>query len=546
MARKWKDLTLKEKFFEALDEGKNQWQGEETIDAFKESVDELLCQSGVALEDTRTAEGLQLSANNEKLFKETVAGIYCANPKNRREFKEKLKNEITFRETIGNQDETINDNKKKADREAKKIETAAEEIRKAVGNIQSQQIGKKIEEAKKEREDAETAINGAKKEAKQSISKAKNLSNNIKKRKTKGKVWRRAMIAVLLVAVAVVCALSIAGACLDGDEIEEMNKIEKFLLGSGIAGALVDVIGVFLSFVFGFYDQRTDKEEGASVKAISEQLDDLQTCIDGIQADGTKLDDLSNAVQTMSEKVEGIGGKAANIVTTSTEISSIVNQISNVSQTIIHQTNYYAAPEKEIVEKPIEVCPNCQVPLLPCKFCGYDGKGSAEEVEGACWEEEDKTPINKGAMFINKEKVILAKTTMATQNDRLNAIVFGPKVKTVELGGDPDAILNIRAIEAFKMVRTIGFSKREKENYCKLGNRLFDNIACDMSFIGLEYVSKVGDNCFGGIGQDSAFVGLFNQAVQQKLKSSQAWREHSQKMQERINRKASERTRKPE
>ena len=96
------------------------------------------------------------------------------------------------------------------------------------------------------------------------------------------------------------------------------------------------------------------------------------------------------------------------------------------------------------------------------------------------------------------------------------------------------------------MVRTIGFSKREKKNYCELGNRLFDNIARDMSFIGLEYVSKVGDNCFGGIGQDSAFVGLFNQAVQQKLKSSQAWREHSQKMQERIKRKASERTRKPE
>lgn len=546
MARKWKDLTLKEKFFEALDEGKNQWQGEETIDAFKESVDELLRQSGVALEDTRAAARLQMSANNETLFKETVAGIYCAHPENRREFEEKLQNEITFRETIGNQDETINDNKIKAEEEAGKIKTAAEEIRKAVGNIQSQQIGKKVEEAKKEREVAEKAINGAKEEAKQSISKAKNLSSNIKKRKTVGKVGRWAMIAVLLVAVAVVCALSIAGACLDGNEIEEMNDTEKFLLGSGIAGVLVDVIGLISGIVFFVYERRTDKKEGVSAKIISQQLDDIQTCIDGIQADGTKLDDLTNAVQTMSKKVEGIGGKAANIVATSTNISSIVNQISNVSQTIIQQYYNYAAPEKEIVEKPIEVCPSCQVPLLPCKFCGYDGKGSAKEAEGACWEEEDKTPINKGAMFINKEEVVLANTTMATQNDRLNAIVFGPKVKSVELGGDSDTVLNIRAIEAFKMVSTIGFSKREKENYCKLGNRLFDNIARDMSFIGLEYVSKVGDNCFGGIGQDSAFVGLFNQAVQQKLKSSQAWREHSQKMQERINRKASERKRKPE
>lgn len=539
MAREWKDMTLKGKFFEALDEGENQWQGEETIAAFEKSVDELLCQSGVALEDTRTAAGLQLSANNETLFKQYVAGVYCAHPENRREFEKKLKNEITFREKIGNQDETIKG-------EAKKIGTAAKEIKEAVGNIRRQQIGEKIGEAKKEREVVEKAINGAKEKAKQSISEAKNLSSNIKKQKTVGKVGRWAMIAVLILVFAVVCALSIAGACLGGNEIEEMNDIEKFLVGSGIAGALVDVVGAVLSIVFFIYEQRTDKKEGVSAKAISKQLDDIQTCIDGIQADGTKLDDLSNAVQTMSEKVERIGGKAENIVATSTNISSIVNQISNVSQTIINQTNNYAAPEKEIVEKTIEVCPNCQVPLLPCKFCGYDGKGSAEEAEGACWEEEDRTPIIKGAMFINKEDVVLAKTTMATQSDRPNAIVFGPKVKTVELGGDSDTVLNIRAIEAFKMVRTIGFSKREKKNYCKLGNRLFDNIARDMSFIGLEYVSEVGDNCFGGIGQDSAFVGLFNQAVQQKLKWSQAWREHSQKMQERINRKASERTRKPE
>ena len=532
MASKWKDLTLKEKFFEALDEGKDQWQGEETIDAFKESVDELLRKSGVALEDTRTAAGLQLSANNETLFKQTVAGIYCARPKNRREFKEKLQNEIKYRETKGNQGKTINDNKEEAEEEAKKIKTAAKEIREAVGNIQSQQIGKKVEEVKKEREVAETAINSAKKEAKQSISKVKNLSNNIKKRKTKGKRGRWALIAVLLVFFAVVCALSIAGAFFDENKIEEMNDIEKSLLGSGIAGALVDVIGAVLSIVFFIYEKRTDKKEGVSAKAISQQLDDIQTCIDGIQADRTKLDDLSNAVQTMSEKVEGIGGKAANIVATSTHISNIVNQISNVSQTIINQTNNYAAPEKEIVEKPIEVCPRCSVPLLPCPTCGWNGDVNSGVPNSQYWSKATAYNERTRTYKINTEEVILDEYSIGVgdgEEAEVEVLVFGPNVRKIKLSGNDDrdadgrVICNIAKANAlFDKIRMVCFAEREEEGYCELGRGIFDNMASDITFMGLQYVKTIGDYCFGGV--NDGFESNLNQTCQSQLVDCPEWK----------------------
>ena len=530
MAKKWKDKTLKEKFFEALEEGKNQWHGKETIADFKKSVDELLRQSGVALEDTRTAADLKKEADKEteRVFKEFVAGVYCAHSERREEFKQELRNEIV-KENVNTITSDVN-----------QIKEGVEEV-----NRQNEDIKKKVNEIKRGEDDNKRKVQTAQK----TFNGTKEAVEKTQKRSRERKILAGALLVIIFIAIAATCAVSVIGACQTEEGFGNWGDWETsalLMFFGGIAGALVDVIGLVSGIVFFAYERGTDKKEGVSAEAISEQLDDIQTCIDGIQADRTKLDDLSNAVQTMSEKVEGIGGKAANIVATSTNISSIVNQNSNTQTNIHNEIHNYPAPEKEIVEKPIEVCPSCQVPLFPCKFCEYDGKGSVKEAEGACWEEEDKTPIIKGAMFINKEEVVLAKTTMATQNDRLNAIVFGPKVKKVELGGDKDTVLNIRAIEAFKMVRTIGFSKREKENYCKLGNRLFDNIARDMSFIGLEYVSKVGENCFGGIGQDSVFVGLFNQAVQQKLKSSQAWREHSQKMQERINRKASERTRKPE
>ena len=521
MARKWKDMTLKEKFFEALEEGKNQWQGEETIDAFKKSVEELLRKSGVALEETRAAARLQMSANNETLFKETVAGIYCAHPENRREFEEKLQNEITFRETIGNQDETINDNKIKAEEEAGKIKTAAKEIRKAVGNIQSQQISKKAEEAKKE-ENKKTE-------------RAKNAKKAIDR--TQKKIGRRkkffiGLIAVIFGLIAITCAVSIIGACQTDEDMGDWETPDLLMFWGGIAGALVDVIGLISGFVFFGYERRTDEKEGVSAKALSKQLDDIQTCIDGIQADGTKLDDLTNAVQTMSKKVEGIGEKAANIVETSTNISSIVNQISNVSQTIIQQYYNYAAPEKEIVEKPIEVCPRCSVPLLPCPTCGWNGDVNSGVPNSQYWSRDTAYNERTRTYKINKEEVILNAYSIGVSDGEeaeVEVLVFGPNVRTIKLSDNDDSDADGRVIHniadanaLFDKIRMVCFAEREEEGYCELGRGIFDGIASDITFMGLQYVKKIGDYCFGGV--NDGFESNLNQTCQSQLVDCLEWK----------------------
>lgn len=521
MASKWKDMTLKEKFFEALDEGKDQWQGEETIDAFKESVDELLRKSGVALEDTRTAAGLQLSANNETLFKQTVAGIYCARPKNRREFKEKLQNEIKYRETKGNQGKTINDNKEEAEEEAKKIKTAAKEIREAVGNIQSQQIGKKVEEAKKE----ENKKTERAKTAKEAIDRTQ---KKIKRRKK----FFIGLIVVIFGLIAATCIISIIGACQTDECMGDWETTDLLMFWGGIAGAIVDVLGLISGFVFFGYERRTDKKEGVSAKAISQQLDDIQTCIDGIQADRTKLDDLSNAVQTMSEKVEGIGGKAANIVATSTHISNIVNQISNVSQTIINQTNNYAAPEKEIVEKPIEVCPRCSVPLLPCPTCGWNGDVNSGVPNSQYWSKATAYNERTRTYKINTEEVILDEYSIGVgdgEEAEVEVLVFGPNVRKIKLGDNDDRDANGKVIpniaeanELFNNIRMVCFAEREEEGYCELGKGIFDNMASDITFMGLQYVKTIGDYCFGGV--NDGFESNLNQTCQSQLMDCPEWK----------------------
>lgn len=507
MASKWKNMTLKEKFFEALHEGKNQWQGEETFAAFKKSVEELLRQSGVALEDTRTAAGLKEEAekNSESIFKEYVAGVYCAHPERREEFKQELRNEIV-KENIDTITSDVN-----------QIKEGVEEV-----NRQKEDIKKKVNEIKKEEDDNKRKVQTAQK----TFNGTKEAVKETKKRSRARAVIAKALLIIISVAIAATCIISIIGAGQTEEDMGDWELSDHLMFWGGIAGALVDVIGLVSGGVFFGYERKTDKKEGVSAEAISKQLDDIQTCIDGIQADRTKLDDLTNAVQTMSEKVEGIGGKAENIVATSTNISSIVNQISNVSQTIINQTNNYAAPEKEIVEKPIEVCPRCSVPLLPCPTCGWNGDVNSGVPNSQYWSRETAYNKKTRTYKINDEEVILDGYIIGVSDGEEEAevevLVFGPNVRKIKLGDNDDIDANGRVIpniadanELFKNIRMVCFAEREEKGYCELGKGIFDNMASDITFMGLQYVKKIGDYCFGGV--NDGFEFNLNQTCQSQL-----------------------------
>lgn len=517
MASKWKDLTLKEKFFEALEEGKNQWHGKETIAAFKKSVEELLRQSGVALEETRAAAGLKEEAdkNRESIFKEYVAGVYCAQPKRREEFKQELRNEI------------VKENVNTITSDVEQIKEGVEEV-----NRQNEDIKKKVNEIKKEEDDNKRKVQTAKKATDR-------IQKKIKGRKT----FFIILITVIFVLIAATCIISIIGACQTDEGFGNWGDWETsalLMFFGGIAGALVDVIGLVSGFVFFWYEKKTDKKEGVSAEAISEQLDDIQTCIDGIQADRTKLDDLSNAVQTMSKKVEGIGGKAANIVATSTHISNIVNQISNVKvegntqtfisedkRTVIH--NYPA--EKEIVEKLIEVCPRCSVPLLPCPTCGWNGDVNSGVPNSQYWSRETAYNKKTRTYKINDEEVILDGYIIGVSDGEkaeVEVLVFGPNVRKIKLGDNDDRDANGKVIpniaeanELFEKIRMVCFAEREEEGYCELGKGIFDNMASDITFMGLQYVKKIGDYCFGGV--NDGFESNLNQTCQSQLVNCPEW-----------------------
>lgn len=514
MASKWKDMTLKEKFFEALHEGKNQWQGEETFAAFKKSVEELLRQSGVALEDTRTAAGLKEEAdkNSESIFKEYVAGVYCAHPERREEFKQELRNEIV-KENVDTITSDVN-----------QIKKGVKEV-----NRQNEDIKKKVNEIKKEEDDNKRKVQTAQK----TFNGTKEAVKETKKRSRKRAGLAIALLIIISVAIAATCIISIIGAGQTEEDMGDWELSDHLMFWGGIAGALVDVIGLVSGIVFFAYERGTDKKEGVSAEAISEQLDDIQTCIDGIQADRTKLDDLSNAVQTMSEKVEGIGGKAESIVATSTNISSIVNQISNVSQTIIQKiTNNYPAQEKVIVEKPIEVCPRCSVPLLPCPTCGWNGDVNSGVPNSQYWSKATAYNERTRTYKINTEEVILDEYSIGVgdgEEAEVEVLVFGPNVQKIKLSGNDDrdadgrVICNIAKANAlFNNIRMVCFAEREEEGYCELGKGIFDNIASDITFMGLQYVKKIGDYCFGGV--NDGFESNLNQTCQSQLVDCPEWK----------------------
>lgn len=517
MASKWKGKTLSEKFFVALYEGKNQWQGDETIDAFIKSVEELLCrlrELGIALEDTWTAAGLKKEADKEteEVFKEFVAGVYCAHPERREEFKQELRNQIELKENINTITSDVN-----------QINEEAEEV-----NRQNEDIKKKVNEIKKEEDDNKRKVQTAQK----TFNGTKEAVKETKKRSRKRAGLAIALLIIISVAIAATCIISIIGAGQTEEDMGDWELSDHLMFWGGIAGALVDVIGLVSGIGFFVYERRTDKKEGVSAEAISEQLDDIQTCIDGIQADRTKLDDLSKAVQTMSEKVEGIGGKAANIVATSTNISSIVNQTSNVSQTIINQTNNYAAPEKEIVKKPIEVCPRCSVPLLPCPTCGWNGDVNSGVPNSQYWSKATAYNERTRTYKINTEEVILDEYSIGVgdgEEAEVEVLVFGPNVQKIKLSGNDDrdadgrVICNIAKANAlFNNIRMVCFAEREEEGYCELGKGIFDNIASDITFMGLQYVKKIGDYCFGGV--NDGFESNLNQTCQSQLVDCPEWK----------------------
>lgn len=516
MASKWKDKTLKEKFFEALEEGKNQWHGKETIADFKKSVDELLCQSGVALEDTRTAADLKKEADKEteRVFKEFVAGVYCAHSERREEFKQELRNEIV-KENVNTITSDVN-----------QIKEGVEEV-----NRQNEDIKKKVNEIKRGEDYNKRKVQTAQK----TFNGTKEAVEKTKKRSRERKILAGALLVIIFIAIAATCAVSVIGACQTEEGFGNWGDWETsalLMFFGGIAGALVDVLGLFSGIGFFVYERRTDKKEGVSAKAISEQLDDIQTCIDGIQADGTKLDDLTNAVQTMSEKVEGIGGKAANIVAKSTNISSIVNQISNTQTNIHTEIHNHPAPKKEIVEKPIEVCPRCSVPLLPCPTCGWNGDVNSGVPNSQYWSKATAYNERTRTYKINTEEVILDEYSIGVgdgEEAEVEVLVFGPNVRKIKLSGNDDrdadgrVICNIAKANAlFDKIRMVCFAEREEEGYCELGRGIFDNMASDITFMGLQYVKTIGDYCFGGV--NDGFESNLNQTCQSQLMDCPEWK----------------------
>ena len=501
MARKWKDIWKEKNILEKLEYALKD-NCPKFIAEIKEkckTIDNLWEQGAgiIFLEETEVLEVFYNDFFNKitrkvkirmpkKIFCEVAQGIFCGN--NGEENRGKLLTEL---------DRRIEEGKRKNEKEKKE---ACEEI--------SNRATEKREKIKAESGDA------------------------LKKHKKKKMVWAIALGVLVLVAI-IVSGLAI---------YEDFDKDKQY--GLGIAGTVVDVLGLLSGIAFFIWEHLEDSAEEER----------WQQLIDAV----ARYEKSKEMIQKFTLIEAGAVGENAKVFQPVAEGGT-----AQAADTI----NYNQCPFIEIckTKKMIEEkdgdkdkkemvadCSRCRVEdsvKVKCEACGYEMSTEEKKVD---FYTKDSFDFNiNGRLWINEQKVNLSKYSSRLGDNRPQTVIFGPEVQEIELGKDSvgNGPISMQCIDVFADVKVVAFAKKEKpdEDGYELGEKLFDGMCDKVKFYGLHSVKKVGAHCFGGVGEDKKSPDLqqaartkflddhkFNQTTRNKwLQNSQEhreWYKHSKAM----------------
>lgn len=455
MARKrkaiWKEMNILQKLEYALEDSCPEFIAE--INEKCKTIDKLWEQGAgiIFLEETEVLEVFYNDFFNKitrkvkirmprKIFCEVAQGIFCSN--NGQENRDKLLAELDRRIEKG------------GSKDKKEKKEACEEI--------SDRAAKKREKIKAESGDA------------------------LKKHKKK-KTWWAIAICVLVAAAVISSGLAI---------YEDLDIDERY--GWGIAGTVVDVLGLLSGIAFFIWEHLEDSAEEerwqrlmdavARYEKSKEMIQNLN--IKGAFAFGEK----SKAFH--SESVSGTAQSADTI---------------NINQCpFIEDCKYKKVFEERGGDKDkkdmVADCSRCRVEdsvKVKCEACGYEMSPQEEKVDFYTNDPYDSN--TNGRLWINEQNVNLSRYSSCLGDYRPQTVIFGPKVQKIELGKDSvgNEPISMQFIDVFADVKVVAFAKKEepeKDGY-ELGEKLFDGMCDKVKFYGLHSVKTVGAYCFGGVGE---------------------------------------------
>lgn len=462
----WKGMNILQKLEHALKDSCSDF-----IVQIKEKCDKIdklwWCGAGIIfLEETEVLEVFYNGFFNKitrkakirmphKIFCEVAQGIFCSN--NGQENRDKLLAEL---------DRRIEEGERKNEKEKKE---ACEEI--------SSRAAKKREKIKAE-------------------------SGYALKKHKKKKTWWAVAICVLVAAAVIVSGLAIR---------EDFDSTTKW--GLGIAGTLVDVLGLLSGIAFFIWEHLEDSAEEERWQQLIDAVARYEKSKEMIQK-FTKIEAraVGENAKVFQPVAEGGTAQAGEIINNNQcpfiEICKTKNMIEGKGRD---------EDKKEMVAD----CSRCRVEdsvKVKCEACGYEMSTQEEAVDFYTKEPYDFN--TNGRLWINEQEVKLSKYSSSLGDRRPQTVIFSPEVQKIELGKDSvgNEPISMQFIDVFADVKVVAFAKKDRpeEDGYELGEKLFDGMWDKVKFYGLHSVKKVGAYCFGGVGEDKESPDL-QQAARSKF-----------------------------
>ena len=499
MARKrkaiWKEMNILQKLEYALEDSCPEFIAE--IKQKCETIDNLWEQGAgiIFLEETEVLEVFYNDFFNKitrkakirmpkKIFCEVAQGIFCCN--NGQENRNKLLAELDRRIVEGK-------NKKEKKEACKEI---------------SNRAAKKREKIKAESGDA------------------------LKEHKKKKMWWAIALCVWVLIAI-IVSGLAI---------YEDFDKDKQY--GLGIAGTVVDVLGLLSGIAYFIWERLEDSAEEER----------WQQLIDAV----ARYEKSKEMIQKFTLIEAGAVGENAKVFQAVAEDGTAQSaEIINYNQCpFIEECKFKKVFEEKGGDKDkkemVADCSRCCVEdsvKVKCEACGYEMSTKEKKVD---FYTDDLYDFNtNGRLWINEQDVNLSKYSSHLGDYRPQTVIFGPKVQKIVLGKDSvgNGPISMQFVDVFADVKVVAFAKKENPNVdgYELGEKLFDGMCDKVKFYGLHSVKTVGAYCFGGVGEGKPSPQLqqdartkflddykFNQTTRNKcLQNGQGhgeWYKHSEAM----------------
>lgn len=323
---------------------------------------------------------------------------------------------------------------------------------------------------------------------------------------------------------------------------EDFDKDEQY--GWGIAGTVVDVLGLLSGIAFFIWEHLEDSAEEERWQQLIDAVARYEKSKEMIQKfiiiETRAVGENAKVFQPVAE-----GGTAQAADTINNNLCPFIEEC-KVKKGFEEKGG--DKDKKEMVAD----CSRCRVEdsvKVKCEVCGYEMPTQEEKVD--FYTEESRDFNTNGRLWINEQKVNLSKYSSRLGDNRPQTVIFGPKVQEIKLGKDSvgNVPISMQFIDVFADVKVVAFAKKENPDVdgYELGEKLFDGMCDKVKFYGLHSVKKVGAHCFGGVGEGKTSPNLqqaartkflddykFNQTTRNKyLQNGQEqgeWYKHSQEM----------------